>query len=102
MIPRFTPSRHVLFPERSVTGCDEVEEEVLPGTIFGAHAAKEHNHHQGHQVYSYSETKMKLTEVFQVRRHDERSSSPEHSGIPAIPVVITARRPPTEQVQPIS
>merc|ERR1711978_332103 len=48
---------------------------------IGAHAAKEHNHHQGHQV----------------RRHDERSSSPEHSGIPAIPVVITARRPPTEQ-----
>ena len=47
----------------------------------------------------YSETK-KLIEVFQVRRHDERSSSPEHSGIPAIPVVITARRPPTEQVQP--
>ena len=35
MIPRFTPSRHVLFPERSVTGCDEEVEEELPGTILG-------------------------------------------------------------------
>ena len=32
------------------------------------------------------------------RREEERSSSPEHSGIPAMPVVITARRAPAEQV----
>ena len=33
-----------------------------------------------------------------MRREEERSSSPEHSGIPAMPVVITARRAPAEQV----
>merc|ERR1711974_186311 len=51
---------------------------------IGAHAAKDHviAHREPHQV---------------VRREEERSSSPEHSGIPAVPVVITARRAPAEQ-----
>ena len=83
-----------------MTGCDEEVEEVLPGTILGLTLLRSITIIKSTRCISNTETKTKLIEVFQVRRHDERSSSPEHSGIPAIPVVITARRPPTEQVQP--
>jgi len=63
-----------------VTGCDEEVEEVLPGTILGL-------------------TLLRSISIIKSTRCEgtRRSSSPEHSGIPAIPVVITARRPPTEQ-----
>merc|ERR1712192_57157 len=54
---------------------------------IGAHAAKEHVSHRGH-----NHQQVQLS-----RREEERSSSPEHSGIPAMPVVITARRAPAEQ-----
>ena len=83
-----------------MTGCGEVEEEELPETILGLTLLRSITIIKATRCISNTETKRKLTEVCQVRRHDERSSSPEHSGIPAIPVVITARRPPTEQVQP--
>jgi len=52
---------------------------------IGAHAAKEQ---VAHRTGAYHQV---------ARGSEERSSSPEHSGIPAMPVVITARRAPAEQ-----